>query len=259
MKEKCLWAWDLLIYHSTCALRAEFNRYHLHFLWWFLEPMLFLGTLYLVFGVFRQAAVPNYALFLLTGLVIWQWFAKAVSHATNSIYQSMRSFQQYKVSPFHFPLCVFMQDLMKTLPVFVVFFTVVAFLSPTPLSPVWFNIIPILLVEAICIVGCSIFVAAIVPFLPDLSMLVPIIIRLLFFAAGIFYNIEDVVLPEHRMILYSNPITLCIKEMREVLIYGQSPDWMLLGYGLLVSLVFLGLGCLMVRYCSAKYPRIINQ
>lgn len=259
MRKKFLWAWDLLTYHATCALRAEFNRYHLHFLWWFLEPVMFLGTLYLVFGIFRQSTIPNYALFLLTGLVVWQWFAKAVAHATNSIYQSMRSFQQHKVSPFHFPLCVFMQDSIKTLPVFAVFFLVFAFLAPMGPSLVWFNLIPILLVEAICIIGCSLFVAAIVPFLPDLSMLVPIMTRMMFFAAGIFYNIDDVVLPDHRMILYSNPVTVCIKEMRGVLIYSQSPDWALLGYGLMVSLFFLGLGCAMIQFCRAKYPRIINQ
>lgn len=256
---KWLCAWDLLFYHAGCALKAEFAKYRLHFLWWFLEPILNLGILYLVFGVFFASGVPNYALFLLTGLITWQWFANTVPHASRSIYGAMKMFQQFKVYPVHFPLCVFVQDTAKYLTVLAVFLLVVALLAPYPPSLLWFDLVPVMLVLALCVAGTAILVASLVPFLPDLAVVVPIIVQILFFASGIFFNIDGVVLPQHRLILYLNPNTVCIKSMRDILIGGHHPNWLLLGCAALISLAIFFLGLLLVTRCRKIYPRIINQ
>ncbi len=256
---KWLCAWDLLFYHAGCALKAEFSKYYLHFVWWFLDPIFNLAILYTVFGVFMTAPVPNYAFFLLTGLVAWQWFANTVPHATSSIYGAMRMFQQFKVYPVHFPLCVFLQDTAKYLPVFVVFLLVVAIFGPHAPSLLWFDIVPVMLVLALCVAGTAIFVAALVPFLPDLAVVIPIVVQIMFFTSGIFFSIDDVVLPQHRLILYANPNTICIKSMRDILINGRHPDWALLGYAALISLCIFILGVFLVTHFRKIYPRIINQ
>lgn len=259
MRKKWLCAWDLLFFHAKCALRAEFSRYRLHFVWWFLDPVFHLIILYCVFGIFMASNEPHFALFLLAGIVLWQWFGNTVNHATRSIYNSMRTFKQFKVWPVHFPLCVFLQDLAKYIPVFFAFLIAVAFLGPGGPSWLWLDIVPVMLVEAVCIVGCAILVAALVPLLPDLAVVVPIATQALFFASGIFFNIERAVLPQHRIVLYSNPNAVCIKSLRDILIAGQSPDWALLAYALAVSLIILGLGLSLVFWCRRIYPRLIEQ
>lgn len=259
MRKKWLCAWDLLLFHARCALRAEFSRYHLHFVWWFLDPVLNLTVLYLVFGVFLASNEPNFALFLLTGIVLWQWFSNTVAHASASIYSSMRMFQQFRVNPVHFPLCVCVQDLAKYIPVFFAFLIFALFFGPAGVSFLWLEIVPVMMVEAVCIIGCAIFVAAMVPLLPDLAVLVPIAIQSLFFASGVFFNIDRLILPQHRIILYSNPNAVCIRSLRDILINGQSPDWFMLVYALLISLLILGLGLLLTAKCRAVYPRLIEQ
>ena len=259
MPQKWLRIWELLTFHAGCALRAEFSRYRLHFVWWFLDPFFHLAILYTVFGVFMASGEPNFALFLLTGIVLWQWFGNTVNHATKSIYGSMRMFRQFKVNPIHFPLCVFLQDLAKYTPVFLVFLILITIFSPASPSVLWFGIVPVMLVEAVCIVGCAVFIAAVVPLLPDLSVVVPIATQALFFASGIFFNIETAILPQHRIILYSNPNAVCIKSLRDILVNGHSPDWSLLGYALMVSLIILGLGLSLVARCRTIYPRLIEQ
>jgi len=256
---RCLCSWDLLIFHASCALRAEFTRYYLHFIWWFLEPIFNLVILYLVFGVFLASKVPNYTLFLLTGLVLWQWFATTVPHATISIYSSMRMFQQFRVSPIHFPLCVFLQDLAKYTPVFLVFLLAAAIFSPTGPSLVWLQIVPVMLIEGLCVAGTAILVAALVPFLPDLAVVIPIMVQALFFASGIFFDIDRVVLAQHQMILYFNPNAVCIKSMRDIILAGNSPDWSLLGYAFLLSLSIFIVGFTLAISCRKIYPRIIEQ
>lgn len=259
MINRVLLSLDLILYHSQCALRAEFSRYYLHFIWWILEPAFFLGILYLVFGVFLSSGRPYYPLFLLAGLVTWQWFGNTVNHARTSIYSSMRMFQQFRVHPIHFPLCIFVQDFAKYLPVFLIFLTVMAVFSPIGVTSVWWSIIPVMLVEALCILGTAILVASLVPFLPDLAVVVPIGVQALFFASGIFFDIEQVVLPEHRTILYTNPNAVCITAMRDILIYGKQPDWQLLAYAALIGLTILAVGLGFLTRFRTIYPRIINQ
>ena len=257
--EKCLWSLDLLRYHTLCALRAEFQKYYLHFIWWFVEPIFELAVLYLVFGVFLASGQPDYVYFLLTGLILWQWFSNTVSHAQSSIYGSMRAFKHFGVHPAHFPLVVFFQDLFKYIPVVCTFLVVMAFIGPTPPSAVWLRIIPVMAVEGLCVLSCAMFFAALVPYLPDLSVLIPILLHSLFFASGIFFNIQDMVLPEHRLILYTNPNAVCISALRNILIDGVNPDWPLLAYAALVSLTVLAVSFLMISRSRSRYTRLINQ
>jgi len=256
---KWLQSWDLLTFHAGCALRAEFSRYHLHFIWWLMDPLFNLAVLYVVFGVFLPGAGPNFALFLLTGLVLWQWFGNTVGHATTSIYGAMRMFQQFRVHPLHFPLCVFVQDLAKYIPVFLVFLLAMAIFSPLGPSLLWLNVVPVMLTEGLFIIGCAVLVAALVPFVPDLAVVVPIVIQTLFFASGIFFNIDEVVLPHHRAIMYLNPNAVCIKALRNILIDGQLPDWSLLAEAALIGLTILLIGVALVTRFRSVYPRLIEQ
>ncbi|UQZ91427.1 hypothetical protein C4J81_19205 (plasmid) [Deltaproteobacteria bacterium Smac51] len=256
---KILCAWDALIFHAACSFRAELSRYYLHFVWWLLDPILTLATLYVVFGIFLASPQPNFTLFLLTGIVVWQWFANTVTNATNSIFGSMRMFQQFKVYPVHFPLCVFLQDLTKYVPVLMVFFLCVAIFGPVPVSPVWLGIIPVMAVEGLCVLGFSIMVASLVPFLPDLAKAVPIVINMLFFASGIFYDIQTAILPKHQAIIYANPNAVCITAMRDILINGRQPDWVMLGTAAAIGLGALILGLIMVTKFRRVYPRLISQ
>lgn len=257
--KKFLSSWEALIFHACCSLKTEFVRYRLHFIWWFVEPLFMLGTMYLVFGIFLMPSQPNFVLFLMTGLALWQWFAATVPHAANSIHCSMKAFQQYKVHPLHFPLCVFLQDLAKYIPVFLVFLAVTAYFTPCPPSLLWLEIIPVLLVEGLCVVGCAILVSSLVPFLPDLAVVVNIMIQILFLASGIFYDIEQMVLPQHRLWLYLNPNAVCIKALRDITLKGASPDWGLLGLAALISLSLLVAGLAVVSRSRKVYPRLIEQ
>lgn len=257
--EKFIQAWELLSYRALCSLKAEISRYYLHFVWWFVEPILNMTVLYVVFSIFLRNRRPHFIFFLLAGVIVWQWFASTVNSSSSSILNSRGVSLVFRVHPIHFPLCVFAQNTIKFFMVFGVFLIACAFFGPQPPSPVWLAILPILLVEATCIVGVSIFTASLVPFLPDLAPVVRIVVQMLFFATGIFFDINEIVLPQHRFIIYANPNAVCIKSMRDVLIAGQMPDWGLMAYGLAVSLTFLTTATVLLNKFKRSYARVISQ
>jgi lipopolysaccharide transport system permease protein len=114
----------------------------------------------------------------------------------------------------------------------------------------------LLLIQGVLVLGVAMLCAALVPFLPDLKFIIGTALTLMFFGSGVFFNIESVVLPEHRGILYLNPMAGLITSYREILIGGNWPDW---GYllkvfasGVLILILAIGL----VRRFDHVYPRV---
>src|SRR6185437_1612289 len=69
-------------------LQAKYRGSALGVLWTIANPVMLMGVYLLVFGVVWKspfAASDNYALFLLSGLALWTFFAAAVQSATRSM------------------------------------------------------------------------------------------------------------------------------------------------------------------------------
>jgi lipopolysaccharide transport system permease protein len=70
---------------ARMALRADAMKFYLGYLWWILEPLLWVGMFYLVFVVLMQFREPNFLMFLATGKLAFIWFSKTVTQASNTI------------------------------------------------------------------------------------------------------------------------------------------------------------------------------
>jgi lipopolysaccharide transport system permease protein len=89
--------------------------------------------------------------------------------------------------------------------------------------------------------GIGWFVASLGVFLRDLAHVIGILMQVLYFMTPIFYSVEMV--PENlRPLLLLNPLTSLVQSTRQVLMYGQWPDWGVLGIVLLHSMVIFQLG-----------------
>lgn len=66
-------------------LRLRYQSSILGFAWSFATPLMYLVVFSLVFRLVMRVALPRFGLFLVTGLILWNLFAAAVSAATVSI------------------------------------------------------------------------------------------------------------------------------------------------------------------------------
>lgn len=70
-------------------LRTKYKGSGLGILWSFIHPLLMMGVYTLVFSIlFRVVRIPNYPLFVLTGLAVWTFFQSAVLAGTGSLYRN---------------------------------------------------------------------------------------------------------------------------------------------------------------------------
>jgi lipopolysaccharide transport system permease protein len=249
---------ELLCYKTGANLRTEIARYHLNYLWWALEPVLTMSVFYVIFDIMLNRGTEHFVAFLLTGLIWWNWFARSVQNAASSILNARVLILQVDIRKVFFPLEVCLQDGFKQLFVTVL---LLAFLLvyPTPVTLTWLALPAIMVVQFLLILGVATLGAALVPFLPDLKFVIVTGVQLLFFGSGIFFRIEDVVLPEHRFIMYLNPVAGLIKNYREILINGAWPDWFYLAKVALFSLTLCFFAFWLVRKLDRTYPWVCNQ
>lgn len=248
---------DLVFTKARLNLKSEANRNYLSYVWWALEPLLYMSVFYLVFGVLLQRGGANFVAYLLVGLVPFQWFSKTVSHASNSIVSGRSLLSKIKITPLFFPLVGIAQSLGKQIFVFLMLFLFLT-LYGLPPTVYWVSLIPIVLAQLLFVSAISCCVAMLIPFVRDLSYLVPTGIQFVMFSSGVFFSLERIP-QEWRSLFFSNPMANLLYQYREVLLNASWPDWYSLAYIALGSLIMLAV----IFYCSklldGQFARVVIE
>jgi ABC-2 type transport system permease protein len=76
---------ELLRNLISSDIRIQYKGSVLGIVWSMLSPAFSLGIFYLVFSVFLKNGIPDFAIYLFAGLVVWNMFSNGVTAATNVI------------------------------------------------------------------------------------------------------------------------------------------------------------------------------
>jgi len=215
---------QLVFVKISLNLKAEAAKSYLSYLWWVLEPIFFVSVMFVVFGVFLSRGGDQFVPFLVCGNIPFLWFSKSVSNSCNSISQGRGLISQVKINKAFFPIVIIGQDLVKQAVVFTMLLLFLVSIGIQP-SANWFYIILVIIVQLSFVISCSLFVAAIIPILPDFKYIVVTGLQLLMFGSGIFYSYEEVLLEEHRDIFLLNPMANIIHNFRLVLLDNSAPNF----------------------------------
>jgi ABC-2 type transport system permease protein len=66
-------------------LRAKYKASALGFAWSLLNPAMYLVVFYVAFNIVLRAGIPRFPIYLLSGLLVWNLFAMALSSGTGAI------------------------------------------------------------------------------------------------------------------------------------------------------------------------------
>ncbi|WP_240992153.1 tetratricopeptide repeat protein [endosymbiont of Riftia pachyptila] len=248
---------ELIWVKALFNLRSEVHRNYLSYGWWILEPLLHMLIYYVVFGILLQRGGEGFTTFLLTGLIPWMWFMKAVSGSSNSILAGQNLMLQVGLPSVVFPLISLLQASLKQIPVFILLLGFV-WLQGHPPNINWWLLLPVIIVQALITTTFACAVAAVIPFARDLAYLVPTGLTFLMFLSGIFYDYRSIS-PEWQGLFLLNPVAFLLKSYREILIDGIMPNIFTLicwGLGSLVTGLFLIFAYKRLRYI---YPRIVME
>lgn len=250
--------WELFVVNLGFNIKSEVSRTYLGYLWWLLEPVFYVGAMYVVLGIFLGRRSEGFMLFLVLGQVPFSWFSRSVTNASGSIWQGKSLIQRVSIPKVYFPLLTISQDLVKQLVVFAATLIFIALLGQD-ITLTWLALPAIVITQFILILAVSLVLASIVPAIPDFKFLISTAMMVLMWGSGIFYSIEDVLLEKHRHLFLLNPVANLIKNYRQVILDNSMPDWVALGTILLVSLLVIAVMLEVFRRNDTAFARLVIE
>jgi lipopolysaccharide transport system permease protein len=209
---------------ARMSLKADAARYFFGYIWWVLEPLLYVLVFYVVFELILQNRQENFLVFLMCGKLTFIWFSKSVNQAARSIVGGVGLIGKVDVPKSLFPMVVIQEGLYKQAAVFALLFIVLLF-SGYPITWTWVWLAPLIVVNYVTIVACSLLCAYLVCLAFDFVVLVSLGTIFLLFVSGIFWDPR--MLPDAAMtdlVLTVNPLAFIVDAYRQILMAGIPPD-----------------------------------
>lgn len=230
---------------AKAQLKAEVASSYLNWLWWVFEPTCFMLIYTFIFGTVFQASEPYFPIFIFIGISAWDFFHRTLTQSIKIVKKNKAIVTKVYLPKYILILTKIWVNGFKMLLSFgVVFFMIL--LYGVPVSWRVLDLLPFLLLLVLFTFGCSAFLLHYGVFVEDLSNVVNIVLRLLFYLTGIFYHVESrIPAPYGTWLTRYNPMAFILTGMRRSLLYGevwQGGLWMVwLGISLLLSLAGIGL------------------
>lgn len=239
-------------------LKAEAARTYLGFVWWLLEPALYVAVLYLVFTTLIPKDAQSFVAFLLCGTIPFLWFSKSIANSANSIVEGEGLISAMAIPKAFFPLLKVFQDLTKQLVVFMLLFVFLLVYGIEP-TQYWLATLVVIGCQMLFITACSLLAALITPFFPDFVYVVPTATLLLMFCSGLFYDYQTMIPEQYWDLFLANPMANLISNYRLTLLEQSPPDWLSL-FVICISSVGVIVGALVIlKKLDTTYSRLVLQ
>jgi len=210
-------------------IKVRYKQTFLGVAWVVFQPLATMVIFTLFFG--SLAKLPSgklpYSLFVLVGLVYWNFFANVVSHASNSLIENENLIKKVYFPKLLLPLSSVLVGLVDFAINYVL---LIGFsLSKGFIPPVSFSIVTLvsLFITIIAASGLGLFTSSLNIKFRDVRYILPFFIQILLFLSPVIYP-SSIVSPAKKLILALNPMTGAIESVRQS-ISGENLDWATIG------------------------------
>ncbi len=230
---------------TSRELKARYRGSVLGWIWSLINPLLLLGVYTVVFQVVFRRNDPEtepYALFLFTGLLLWNWLSATLVESTSSLSSNGNLMRKVLFPAEVLPLtAVFGQfvHFLLALPILGVGLAAALLLTGFHHAHPWtLALVPVLIAcQLVFVAGLSLVLAPLAVHFRDLRDLLVAILNLGFFLTPVLYSIDSIPVPILRTLLGWNPVAPFILTFQDLAFRGRVP-----GPGRWAAVVGLALG-----------------
>jgi ABC-2 type transport system permease protein len=242
-------------------LKSRYKDSSLGFLWSLLRPLSILLVYYIAIGKFLGAerSIPEFAIYIFTGLTAWQLFQEIVNSSTGSIVGNAGLVKKVYLPREVFPLSTVGSALFNFATQLVILLAAILIGGSFPTGPRLLYVPLAIAVLLAFATAAGLALAAINVYLRDVQYLVEISLTILFWASPIVYSwslVQGAIHGSWLENLYlSNPVTLAVLAMQRALwVAGTDepfPDD-------LTSRLFiaLGVGLVLLWLCQRVFAKL---
>lgn len=211
-----------VLYFAILNIKLRYKNTYLGFLWTAIEPLLYFTVLYVVFTSIRERE-EFFAIYLITGIMLFHIFAKGTSGGLSSLTTNAGIIKSINVNKEFFPVVATIAIGILAFVDVGVFFGLMPIFQFVPSWTIILLPIPLILL-GILILGLSYFLSVINVFVKDVQPLWSIFVHALLFLSPIFWRLENVegFLLQIQAI---NPLGQLIEIAHKLVINGQVPSF----------------------------------
>lgn len=228
--------------------KVKYKRSVLGVLWSFLNPLLMMSVQYIVFSNLFRYDIKNYVVYLLTGIVIFNYFSDTTSQCLMSILGNSPLITKVYLPKYIFPLSKVLSCginfCVSLIPLFII----------ALISKVHFSysllLIPINALFLLTFVyGVGLILSVLMVYFRDIQFLWGVVVTAWMYATPIFYPAS--IIPSNLHFIQTfNPIFHIINFLRIIVIDGTIPSPSTFYACILSSVVFLFIGGLFYKKVS---------
>lgn len=229
-------------------LKVKYKRSALGFLWSLITPIALAGIYLFVFVYVYKVPKPDFILFLLSGLLPWQYFNMSVMAATSSFVENGALIRKAYFPRHLLPLSIVLANLINFLIGLGVLLIVVAIAG----KPFWSQahwLVGAVALETLLLAGFTLILSVGNIYFRDIQQLISILMLVFFFATPVVYEFSQLDgLPSWlRGIVMANPLTAVMEMYRAALFNMAPPRLHLVFLGFMEMIAVLALGAWLFR------------
>lgn len=236
-------------------IKVRYKNNLFGYLWSLANPLAQAFVFYFAFEIIFKSSIPNFVVFLIVGLFVWQW-ATNFFIGSCSVYLSNGNLIKKAVFPrFVLPIALDMQDafhFLMSVPI------IIAFLlwQHLPINPIILVGIPLILPgQFLLLLGIGFALASINLFFRDMERILQIVLNILFYLSPVLYPVDRV--PEgYKIFINLNPMTPVIESWRALFLHGTL-QWWSIGQVYLLAALSLAFGIFIYRRLVSRFAEVL--
>lgn len=245
-----VWDKKSLIFHfAVTSIKLRYRGTYLGVVWAALEPLLMFVLLFVVFSSIKEVNKENFAIYLITGIMIYHLFIKGTMAGLGSIRDNGGILKSLNVQKEFFPVVTTGSTTLLMFVTLGVFFGLMPVFQFVPqVSLIFLPLVLALLL--ILVLGVSYFLSIINVYMRDIQPIWAIFAYALIFVTPIFWYIEDVkgiLIDIHGI----NPLGQII-ELGHKIVFGNIPTLTEWGYATVLVLGIFFSGYIMFQKFEGK-------
>lgn len=231
--------------------KTKYKRSVLGMFWSFLNPLLTMCVQYFVFSTVFKSDIPNYAVYLLIGIVSFNFFSESCGMSLTSIVGNAGLITKVYVPKYIYPLTRVMSSVVN-LGISLIPLILVIFCTGLRLHKSVFLALYFLLCLVVFSLGLGLLLSSSMVFFRDTQFLWNVLSMIWMYATPIFYP-ENILPEKFRFILRINPLYHFLKNARLCIMDGISPEPIVYVQCLLMASGMLLVGALVFRRSQDRF------
>lgn len=242
---------------AKAELKSEVADSYLNWLWWIIEPLCFMLIYTFVFGFVFKSNEEHFAVFVFVGLTAWEFFNRMLTGSVKLITNNRGLVTKVYIPKYILLLAKSFTYLFKLFISFGITLILMICMG-VPFNWTLIYVLPILVVLYVLSFGIGMLLMNFGVFLDDLANLTNIVLKMVFYLSGVFYNIKSRLAGTLGLVLTTlNPIAFLMDEFRKVIIYATNPNFLVLGIWLVIGILLCIAGVYIIHKNENSYAKVI--